>query len=82
MSPIGHVRKDVPPLLICDGEKDATVPGPHGDALYEQLRAAGADARYWMTIGGRQAFPGGPGFDQMLDNFIVRSLQLDASAQP
>ena len=30
MSPIGYVRKDVPPLLICDGEKDPIVPGLEG----------------------------------------------------
>lgn len=82
MCPIGQVRKDVPPLLICDGEKDPIVPGLHGDALYEQLRSVGANATYWMTIGGGHAFPSGPGFDQVLDHFIVRSLQLDASARP
>ncbi len=27
MSPIGWARKDVPPLLICDGEKDLIVTG-------------------------------------------------------
>lgn len=29
MCPIGHVRRDVPPLPICDGEKDPIVPGLH-----------------------------------------------------
>ena len=77
MSPIGHVRKDVPPLLICDGEKDPIVPGLHGKALYEKLNAAGADATYWMTPDGGHAFPGGAGFDQVLENFLVHSLKLD-----
>lgn len=77
MSPIGHVRKDLPPLLVCDGEKDPIVPGLHGKALCEKLQAAGADATYWMTPGGGHAFPGGAGFDQVLDNFLVRSLKLD-----
>ena len=27
MCPIDQVRKDIPPLLICDGEKDPIVPG-------------------------------------------------------
>jgi len=82
MSPVGQVRKDVPPLLICDGEKDPIVPGLHGKALYEKLQAAGADATYWMTPNGGHAFPGGPGFDAVLDNFIVRTLKLDAPALP
>ncbi len=78
MSPIGHVRKDLPPLLICDGENDPIVPGLHGKALCEKLRAAGADATYWMTPGGGHGFPDGKGFDQVLDKFLVRSLKLDS----
>lgn len=81
MSPIGHVRADVPPLLICDGEKDPIVPGLHGKMLYEKLKAAGADATYWMTPGGGHGFPGGAGFDKVLDTFLVHSLHLSA-AQP
>lgn len=78
MCPVGQVRKDLPPLLICDGEKDPIVPGLHGKALCEKLRAAGADATYWMTPDGGHTFPGGAGFDQMLENFLVRSLKLDS----
>lgn len=81
MSPIAYVRADVPPLLICDGEKDPIVPGLHGKMLYEKLKAAGADATYWMTPGGGHSFPGGAGFDQVLDAFLIHSLHLDA-AQP
>jgi acetyl esterase/lipase len=79
MCPIGQVRKDVPPLLICDGEKDPIVPGLHGKALYEKLQDIGADATYWMTPNGGHAFPGGPGFDAVLDHFISRSLKLDGT---
>jgi acetyl esterase/lipase len=82
MSPIGQVRKDVPPLLICDGEKDPIVPGLHGNALYERLQAVGADATYWMTSNGGHGFPGGPDFDQVLDTFIQRSLKLPDAARP
>jgi acetyl esterase/lipase len=77
MCPIGQVRQDVPPLLICDGQKDPIVPGLHGRALYEKLKASGADAIYWMTPGGGHAFPGGAGFDKVLDDYLVRTLQLD-----
>ena len=78
MGPVGQVRKNLPPLLICDGEKDPIVPGLHGKALCEKLRAAGADATYWMTPGGGHAFPGGASFEQLLETFLVRSLKLDA----
>lgn len=74
----GQVRHDLPPLLICDGEKDPIVPGLHGKELYEQLKAAGANATYWMTPGGGHAFPGGNGFEPVLDDFIVRTLKLDS----
>jgi acetyl esterase/lipase len=81
MCPIGHVRRDVPPLLICDGEKDPIVPGLHGKELYERLKAEGADVTYWVTPGGGHNFPGGAGFDQVLDKFIGRILKLDAPAK-
>jgi acetyl esterase/lipase len=74
MCPVGQVRKGLPPLLICDGEKDPIVPGLEGKELYEKLEAAGDDATYWMTPNGGHAFPGGPGFDKVLDDFVVRSL--------
>lgn len=75
MCPMGQVRKDVPPLLICDGEKDPIVPGLEGKELYKALEAAGADATYWMTPNGGHAFPGGEGFDKVLDDFVVRTLR-------
>jgi predicted esterase len=67
---------------ICDGEKDPIVPGLHGQALCGQLRAAGANPTYWMTTGGGHGFPGGSGFDQVLDQFLVRSLKLDSPSGP
>ena len=79
MCPIGHVRADVPPLLICDGEKDPIVPGLQGRELYERLKAIGADATYWMTPNGGHGFPGGDGFDQVLDRFLVRTLKLNTN---
>src|SRR6266478_6606650 len=66
MCPVGHIRKDVPPLLICDGERDPIVPGLHGRELYEKLQAIGANATYWMTPNGGHAFPGGAGFEKVL----------------
>jgi acetyl esterase/lipase len=81
MCPMGQVRKDVPPLLICDGERDPIVPGLHGRALYEKLTAKGADATYWMTPEGGHGFPGGAGFDKVLDDFIVRTLKPDSTRE-
>lgn len=79
MCPVGYVRKDVPPLLICDGEKDPIIPGLEGKELYEKLQSVGAEATYWMTPNGRHAFPGGDGFDKVLDRFIVNSLHIQPS---
>jgi len=77
MSAIGHIRKDISPVLICDGEKDPIVPGTPGKALVEKLKAAGADATYWMSPGGGHAYPSGPGFKEVLDEFLARTLKLD-----
>jgi acetyl esterase/lipase len=79
MCPIGQVRQNLPPLLICDGEKDPIVPGLHGKELCEKLKAAGANETYWMTPNGGHAFPRGAGFDKILDKFLVRTLQLDST---
>jgi acetyl esterase/lipase len=81
LCPVGQVRRNLPPLLICDGEKDPIVPGLHGRALCEKLKAAGADATYWMTPNGGHAFPGGAGFEKVLDDFLARTLQLDVTRQ-
>jgi len=77
MCPIGHVRKNVPPLLICDGEKDPIVPGIMGKELDAQLRKVGADSTYWLTVGGDHAYPSGPGFDALLDRFLNRIFRID-----
>lgn len=78
MCPIGYMRKNVPPLLICDGEKDPIVPGLEGKELYQKLRSVGADAAYWMTPNGGHGFPGGAGFNKVLDDFVIHSLKIAA----
>ena len=75
MCPLGQVRKDIPPLLICDGEKDPILPGLQGRELYEKLQAAGADVTYWMTKNGGHTYPYGSGFQDVLGAFLVRTLK-------
>jgi len=70
MCPIGQVRRGLPPVLICDGEKDPIVPGLEGKELYEHLKQVGDDATYWMTPGGGHDYPSGPGFDAVLGTFL------------
>jgi beta-glucosidase len=81
MSPIGHVNKNVPPLLICDGEKDPIVPGLEGKELQEKLQKAGATSTYWITSGGGHTDPGGKGFDEVLDNFLVNTLKINSTVK-
>ncbi len=76
MSPWGHIRKSIPPLLICDGEKDPVVPGLHGKALYEALKKGGADVTYWMSVNGEHCFPSGKGFEKTLDRFLEKIFKL------
>jgi acetyl esterase/lipase len=76
ISPVTWARKGVPPILICDGEKDPIVPRTPGKALHKLLRDAGADSEYWVTIGGGHGFPGGKGFDEKLEAFAIRTLKL------
>lgn len=76
MSPIGHVRKDVAPILICDGEIDPVVPGLHGKIIQEEFKKVGADTTYWMSPRAGHAFPSGPGFEKVLADFLDRTLKL------
>jgi len=69
MSPMGHVRKDIPPVMICDGEHDPIVPGLQGKALHEKLKAIGADSTYWMSPNGHD-FPAGDGFGELANRFL------------
>lgn len=71
MSPIGHVRRGLPPLLICDGQHDPIVPGTMGRDLHERLKKAGADSTYWLSPTGHD-YPSGPGFDGLLDRFLTK----------
>ena len=81
MCPMGHLRKDVPPMLICDGEKDPVVTGLHGKVFVEKLKSLGADATYWMTPGGGHGWPGGKGFTDVLDGFLLRTLKIGREGQ-
>ena len=42
--PISYVTKDAPPFLLLHGTNDHTVPYTQGEAMYEALTEAGADA--------------------------------------
>ena len=70
MSPVGQVRRGLPPLLICDGERDPIVPELEGKELHDRLTAVGAQSTYWMTPSGGHDYPSGPGFDTVLENFL------------
>jgi acetyl esterase/lipase len=53
LSPIGYVRKDVPPVLSIHGTADETVPYEHAVTLTKALRDAGADAEMISVSGGK-----------------------------
>ena len=76
MSPIGHIRKDIAPLLICDGELDPIVPGLHGKIIHAKFQEVGADTTYWMSPKAGHAFPSGEGFGKVLSDFLDRTLKL------
>ncbi|MFP6857248.1 MAG: alpha/beta fold hydrolase [Roseibacillus sp.] len=51
-SPIHHVRKDAPPLLLFHGTKDSTVNVKHSDLFVEALKKAGAKDVTYLRIDG------------------------------
>lgn len=50
--PINYPRKDLPPLLIMNGEFDKLTPEPQAAAYAKLMTEAGADVRYEMLSGG------------------------------
>jgi len=79
MSPIGHLRKDIAPLLIVDGERDPIVPYHHGKYLHEKLQQIGADSVYYMIPAGGHQYPSQPQFQPILNAFLTRTLKLDGA---
>lgn len=52
VSPIHHVREDLPPILTIHGDDDQIVPYSHAVALHERLDAAGAKGELLTIPGG------------------------------
>lgn len=49
VSPMSHIRKDLPPILTIHGDADPVVPYKHGQGLHAALQKAGATSEL-MTI--------------------------------
>jgi acetyl esterase/lipase len=71
MSPIGHVRSGLPPVLVCDGEHDPIVPGTMGRDFVAELKKVRVDATFWLSRNGHE-YPAGPGFDETLHRFLEK----------
>jgi acetyl esterase/lipase len=57
VSPVSHVRKDVPPVLTLHGTADPTVPYEHGVRLTKMIRDSGGDAEMISVPEGQHGFP-------------------------
>jgi acetyl esterase len=51
MSPLNHVRADIPPIFIAHGTEDQQAPVDQSRRLYQALRDAGATVEYLETPG-------------------------------
>ena len=52
VSPINHVRNDLPPILTIHGDEDSIVPYAHGVKLHESLERAGVSNKLITIEGG------------------------------
>ena len=57
LSPITHVRSDLPPILTIHGDADETVPYEHGTRLTRALQEQGAAAQLVPVPQGKHGFP-------------------------
>jgi acetyl esterase/lipase len=67
VSPLMHIRKDVPPVLTIHGSADEVVPYDHGVRLTKALRDAGADAELIPVPNGGHGFA-----DDVMNNLFDR----------
>jgi acetyl esterase/lipase len=82
-SPVTYVRKDAPPFLILQGDKDTLVPATQSQELYDRLRAAGAPATLvvvknaghgFMAVGGTPD-PDRAGIARIIVEFFDKTLK-------
>lgn len=57
-SPVTHVSKDDPPVLMFHGEKDKVVPIRHSEAMLQALKAAGVEAELVRVKNANHGFTG------------------------
>ncbi|OAI47511.1 hypothetical protein AYO44_09365 [Planctomycetaceae bacterium SCGC AG-212-F19] len=73
-SPVTHISKDLPPILIVHGDEDKIVPLDQSESLLAVLKKAGADATLHVVKGGGHGF-GGPEIDKLVDDFFDKHLK-------
>jgi acetyl esterase/lipase len=75
LSPLLHVRRDAPPILIVHGDGDEEVPYDHALRLRDALTAAGAPVELLTLAGGGHGYYGAEHLGQIeerLTAFLVR----------
>ncbi|HEY9776562.1 MAG TPA: alpha/beta hydrolase [Planktothrix sp.] len=68
-SPVYHVTKDCPPILILHGDKDNTVPYPQAQEFYKALQDAGVDSQMITIHGGGHGFASDDTFNSTMEFF-------------
>jgi|AMZC01.1.fsa_nt_AMZC01001475.1_8 acetyl esterase/lipase len=87
-APVNHVRADVPPTLIIQGQRDRTVPPAHAELLANRLRAAGATVVLLRIPWGRHDIGplpvgmSGPLIQYDVDRFLAWAFACGTRAQP
>jgi acetyl esterase/lipase len=73
-NPITYVSKDDPPFLICHGDKDMLVPHNQSELLYDALKKAGVNVKFYTVKGGGHGFRD-PEADRMVQEFFDKYLK-------
>jgi len=73
-SPITHVSKDAPPMLVVHGTRDTTVPIAHGDNLVAALEKAGTDVTYIKVDGAGHGVFGSVETTKAMEKFFKRTI--------
>lgn len=86
-SPVTHISKDAPPILLMHGDRDATVPFSQSEVMHLKLKEAGVESTLFrvkngghgfQSVGGEKAEPAMPEILEATFGFFDKHLKGDA----
>ncbi|MCX7014108.1 MAG: alpha/beta hydrolase [Candidatus Sumerlaeota bacterium] len=75
ISPITYLDKSAPPMLLCQGERDTTVPPAQSQTLYDKAREMGLDATLMLVRNAAHNFRATDEMSPSLEEIQARNVE-------